>query len=542
MPETSLPARRGTTASATAPHLHFCTQEIAMKQPRVFRARTWMSTGMYRALRTACHGVQTSAVAALIVCAVTATPVHAGAPRTASDSIVAATLERIATRGELASLRWPVLTDVGDELQRVYASRQWAPIWSVNGALTTPARALLASLVRVGERGLDPRDYDVFRLVTLGHVAIVEVDDRAEFDMMLSVAALRVLRGLYFGRVTATEALPTLRVTRDSVDLANAVTQLTLSGTPDSILDAAEPSLAPYRYLKRALASYRSRAERDPLAQARVSQITITMERWRWLPRSASGSAVIVNIPAYELDVWQAGSDTAALRMDVVVGNTGMHRTPVFADTIRSVEFAPYWIVPLSIATAELMPVAMRDPHILTVNNYEIVNRRGQVMVPSVRTLRMVLNKTAFIRQLPGGSNSLGRAKFLFPNVYDVYLHDSPVQSAFANARRDQSHGCIRIADPKGLAMWLLRAQPDWNAMRVEEAMSGRTPTRVTLVEGVPVYLFYATAVAQADGGVRFHDDIYGYDAELGAQLTKGYPYGMTVSEAAFSAPARREP
>ena len=516
-----------------------------MKQPRNSWARAWMPAGVHRiALITqrAPHRIHRAlSAAAVLACAATAGPLLAAPTSTAGDSLVAASLERIAMRGDLTSLHRSDLTDVRNELQHVYAPRRWAPIWTVNGALTPSARSLLASLARVSERGLDPRDYDVPRLLTIGQTAIVDLDERAEFDMMLSVAALRVLRGLYFGRVAAADAFPTLHITRDSVNLAAVVTQLVSSGTPAAILDAAEPSLAPYRYLKRALASYLSRADTDTLARARVAQIAITMERWRWLPRNPATPAVIVNIPAYELDVWWANSDSAVLHMDVVVGNTGTHRTPIFADTIRSVEFAPYWIVPLTIAKAELMPVALRDPHILSVNNYEIVTRRGKVVVPTVQSLRMVLAGAAFIRQLPGGSNSLGRAKFLFPNVYDVYLHDSPVQSDFARARRDQSHGCIRIADPKGLAMWLLRSQSEWDGARIDTALNGRTPTRVMLAQGVPVYLFYATAVAQPDGGIRFHDDIYGHDAALGALLAQDYPNGAVMSEATGSAPADRD-
>ena len=207
--------------------------------------------------------------------------------------------------------------------------------------------------------------------------------------------------------------------------------------------------------------------------------------------------------------------------MGVVVGSANEHQTPIFADTIRFIEFAPYWNVPLSIAQAELLPLAMRDPHILTVNNYEIVTRRGMVMVPSVPALRQVVAGTAFIRQLPGGTNSLGRVKFLFPNVHEVYLHDSPVRSDFQRTRRDRSHGCIRIADPRGLAVRLLHEQPEWTAARIDRAMNARTPTRVALSRGVPIYLFYATAVAEADGGAQFHPDIYGHDALLAAQLTR---------------------
>jgi murein L,D-transpeptidase YcbB/YkuD len=469
-----------------------------------------------------------------------AAPVLQGAPRvpahrSARDSVVAATLDSIASRGVMRELRWSNLADVRAPLAQVYAAREWAPLWSAGGRLTPAARAMVASLAHVADRGLDPLDYDIARLGTLAQAATLDADERAEFDMTLSVATLRVLRGLYFGRVSPSVAAPTLHIVRDSIDVTVSMEQLATSLTPDQVLDAAEPPFAQYRALKRTLARYRDRGLRDSAAFVRASQIAITMERWRWLPRDTTAPSVIVNIAAYSLDAFIARGDSVALHMGVVVGRTDGHQTPLLADSIRYLEFAPYWNVPLSIAKAELLPMAMRDPHVLTVNNYEIVNDRGQVVVPSRKTLRMVTAGTAYIRQLPGGSNSLGRVKFMFPNTFDVYLHDSPVQSDFARARRDQSHGCVRLSDPLGLAAVLLRDQPDWDTTRITAAMKGARPTRVALTRPVPVYLFYATVVAQDDGGVQFYDDVYGADASLAALLRAGGTPSV-VTDAALTA------
>ncbi len=349
--------------------------------------------------------------------------------------------------------------------------------------------------------------------MTLDSIVAVSLD---------SIASRGAMHSLYFGRVSPAVAAPTLHIVRDSIDLAAVIAPLVASATPDELLDAAEPPFAQYRALKRALRRYRDRGEGDSVAPARAAQIAITMERWRWLPRDTAAPSVVVNIPAYSLDASPAWNDSSAVHMDVVVGRTDAHPTPLLADSIRFIEFAPYWIVPLSIAKAELLPMATRDPHILTVNNYEIVSQRGQVLTPTRKTLRMVITGTAFIRQLPGGTNSLGRVKFLFPNAYDVYLHDSPVRADFARARRDQSHGCIRLGDARALATWLLRDQPQWDASRITAAMDGYLPTRIALTRPVPVYLFYSTVVAQADGGVRFHDDVYGYDAQLAGIIRAG--------------------
>ena len=501
-----------------------------MKQPRFVRVRAWIAA----TVRPDASMSRILSCASLTLAILLPVTVRAMIPRAGQDSLVAASLASLAARGARSSQSASDPRAVRADVSRLYESRAWAPLWSTAGALTPAALATVASLTRIAERGLAPGDYAVARLSQLARSPLASVAERAEFDMTLSVATLRVLRDLYFGRVNATEVHPTLHIARDSVDLAAAVTQLIESGTPDSSLDAAEPRTAEYQTLKRALAVYRARNSiADSLALARITQIELTLERWRWLPRTFDVPPVIVNIPAYRLGVLSNDGTTSPLSMDVVVGSTTGHQTPIFADTIRFVEFAPYWIVPLTIAKGELLPMAMRDPHILTVNNYEIVDRRGRVMVPTVPALRKVLAGTAFIRQLPGGSNSLGRVKFLFPNVYDVYLHDSPVQADFKRIRRDQSHGCIRVADPRAMAVWLLREQPEWTGVRIDRAMTARTPTRVPLSRGVPVYLFYATAVADVDGGVQFHSDIYGFDATLAAQLARRNASRAVVVESA---------
>jgi L,D-transpeptidase YcbB len=139
--------------------------------------------------------------------------------------------------------------------------------------------------------------------------------------------------------------------------------------------------------------------------------------------------------------------------------------------------------------------------------------------------VRAVAAGRARIRQKPGPGNALGRVKFIFPNAYNVYLHDTPAQSVFARARRDASHGCIRVAHPEALARLLLRDQPAWDSTAVATALTRTTPLQVNLTRSVPVHVVYATAVAREDGTMHFFDDIYGHDRTLATLLAKGYPY-----------------
>jgi len=132
---------------------------------------------------------------------------------------------------------------------------------------------------------------------------------------------------------------------------------------------------------------------------------------------------------------------------------------------------------------------------------------------------------TLFVRQKPGPKNSLGLVKFIFPNNYDVYMHDTPSTELFAKSRRDFSHGCVRLERPADMAAWVLRDNSSWNMERIRAAMNGEKTEQVNLAHPIPVLIVYGTAVVPEDGQVHFYDDIYGHDAALEKVLEKGYPY-----------------
>ncbi len=260
--------------------------------------------------------------------------------------------------------------------------------------------------------------------------------------------------------------------------------------------------------------------------EERVAQLTLSLERWRWLPHHFEDPPIIVNVPAFQLHAFKSSSDREAdlISMDVVVGDSFDNKTPVFSGSMKYLVFSPYWDVPPSIARNELLPKARRDAGYLARGNYEVVSNGGTVLGTSASAVAAVSAGTARIRQKPGPTNSLGRVKFIFPNQFNVYLHDTPSQGAFDRARRDLSHGCIRLSEPARLAEFLL-ADQRWDAARVSEAMARTTPEQVDLTRPVPVYIVYATAAAREDGTTRFYDDIYKHDRTLTQLLAKGYPY-----------------
>jgi murein L,D-transpeptidase YcbB/YkuD len=215
--------------------------------------------------------------------------------------------------------------------------------------------------------------------------------------------------------------------------------------------------------------------------------------------------------------------------MNVVVGKAyGGHGTPVFDDTMEYVVFRPYWEVPYSITKAEIVPHLVRDPDYLMKDGLEVVDSRQKVVTSGTVSSDVIEQLRAgklFVRQVPDPKNSLGLAKFIFPNDYSVYLHDTPAHELFSKSRRDFSHGCIRLERPADLAVWVLRNNPGWDAARVRAAMNGDTTQQVNLAHPIPVLILYATVIVSEDGIVHFYDDIYGHDAALEKVLVKGYPY-----------------
>jgi murein L,D-transpeptidase YcbB/YkuD len=307
-------------------------------------------------------------------------------------------------------------------------------------------------------------------------------------------------------------------------DPAAHLTTAIADGKIAESLDALRPSNREYRALGELLADYRNRASNGqsaphtdgvPLAE-RIKQIELNMERWRWLPRERAVKHIVVNIPAFRLDVWER--DTVVLSMRVVVGKKDTP-TPIFNDAMTHVVFSPYWNVPPTIAKDETLPSALRDPSFLQRTNMEVLDDKGQVVDPDSIDLERVGDYR--FRQRPGSSNALGHVKFMFPNEFNVYLHDTPADSLFARASRSFSHGCIRLEQPQALAEYLLKDRAEWTRETIAEAMHAGEERTVKLREPVPVYIGYWTVDVTPDGKAAFMPDVYGLDARQAAALNE---------------------
>ena len=263
-------------------------------------------------------------------------------------------------------------------------------------------------------------------------------------------------------------------------------------------------------------------------AATRLRQLQLNLERWRWLPKVLGDRYLLVNIADFHLFVVERGK--TVMDMPVVVG-TAYRKTPVFSDEMTYIEFAPYWNVPETILEEDKLPQIRRNVNFLGRHHFEIVswnNSSERVVDPHSINWRKVTadNFPGILRQKPGPWNALGHVKFMFPNEFDVYLHDTPERYLFVRDRRSYSSGCIRIARPLDLAQYLLAGTGTWDCDSIQDLMEGFEPKRVMLPRGIPVHILYWTAWVDEQGQVQFRDDIYERDAALevalfGTQETK---------------------
>jgi L,D-transpeptidase YcbB len=247
----------------------------------------------------------------------------------------------------------------------------------------------------------------------------------------------------------------------------------------------------------------------------RQRQIILNMERWRWMPDNLGDEHFLVNIAGFELQHWQ--SNTIVDRMNVVVGAVAT-QTPEFSGEMQYIELNPFWTVPYAIATKEMLPKLQANP-LQYADDFEVF-AGGKLADWSSINWASYGGTGSFpftFRQRPGPKNALGKVKFMLPNKFNIYLHDTPAKDKFANITRAFSHGCIRLSRPVDLAYSLLeRTGMDRNA--VDNVWAGGENTRIDLPKRIPVHLIYATAFS-SENGIEFRTDVYGRDKKLYAAL-----------------------
>jgi murein L,D-transpeptidase YcbB/YkuD len=278
---------------------------------------------------------------------------------------------------------------------------------------------------------------------------------------------------------------------------------------PAAVINSLRPVHQQYVALAKQLAKAKSKEK--------ARKIMVNMERWRWLPRDMGRRHVLVNQPAYEMYI-RVG-ETIVDRRKVVVGKP-YHKTPMFSYALKYAEFNPTWTVPRSIAGEEFLPKLRRNPSYLSNQGYKIYSSweedAEELDVKSVNWSRVNSKDFPYrIVQVPGKRNALGKVKFMFPNRFKVYLHDTPSKKLFSSASRAYSHGCIRVEKPLEFATKLFSSQL-LSKSKIDKILATENTTKVKLRKAVPIHLTYFTMWVEANGKLKSYKDVYKRDRLVG--------------------------
>jgi murein L,D-transpeptidase YcbB/YkuD len=401
-------------------------------------------------------------------------------------------------------------------LRRFYAAHNYEPVWNTRQAM---ASALLNTVMRAGEHGLDP---ELFHATQLRDPAALPPIDR---DLLLSDAFLAYADALARGVLPVESRLDDEDLKPEPVDVAAALDGAIASPDPAAGIEALAPNTPAYIALRRALQSYRAAAAGTPpqpaAIQGRPGQrsvarvapapnydaklrlIAVNLERQRWLPHALPADRVWVNTAAAQLVLYRG--DRPAFTTRVVVGETDK-QTPEVQASIGAVLFNPPWNVPRSIAAKEIYSKLGADPGYLARHH-------------------MIVRHGGLIQQLP--PSALGQLKFEMPNRFDVYLHDTPQKALFSQDNRRRSHGCVRVQNPRELGALLLQQPVEALDRRIGLGYTNSQP----LPQPVPVFFVYQTAFADANGAIEFRPDVYERDEEVWQHLHRGSQAPMAQRE-----------
>ncbi|MGB0922482.1 MAG: L,D-transpeptidase family protein [Alphaproteobacteria bacterium] len=262
---------------------------------------------------------------------------------------------------------------------------------------------------------------------------------------------------------------------------------------------------------------------------SKIGQIRVNLERWRWLPDELGRRHIRVNIADFNLTTWENG---AAVKTHRTIVGKAYRKTPVFSGSIRYVVFNPWWETPNSIARKDKLPAFQKDPSSVSKLGFEVLDNKGQKINPDTINWRNYSgsNFPFRLRQSPGPQNALGQVKIMFPNQHSVYIHDTPNRELFNRSTRAMSSGCVRTQHPLDLTAWLLMETPAWPKEAQDIALASGKETRADLNAPVPVHVLYSTVVADADGRIRYLNDVYERDAAVFDALKETYiarPIGL---------------
>ena len=391
-------------------------------------------------------------------------------------------------------------------LRRFYIAHGYQTVW--DGHPEEATRLLRDAVLRAADHGLDPGLFHANALGERGPKL-----SPVERDLLLSDAFLSYADALARGAMPIEERMDDEDLTPEPVDIVAVIDAAIGAPDPPKVIEALAPVSAEYDAMRRTYAEYRAVAlgtqgvrtktvrtssERAAAAEPRIRQLVVNLERLRWLPRQIPRDRVVVNAAIARLQLLR--EDRPVFTTRVVVGETDK-QTPELQSTINDVLFNPPWNIPRSIAQKEILPKLAADPGYLASHH-------------------MRFRSNGAIQQEAGAYSALGRLKFEMDDRYDVYLHDTPTKSLFQSAARMMSHGCVRVENPRTLAVMLL-GQP---LEAIDKGIAAGHTNRRALPVAMPIFIVYQTAYVESDGSVQFRGDPYERDAEIWRYLTRAQP------------------
>ena len=392
-----------------------------------------------------------------------------------------------------------------DTVMPFYKRNGYRGIWTDNNGLTRRGQELVGVLENAWLDGLDALDY-IGGMP--GKADRLRGDELAGLELFLSSAAIRFARDMYGGRTTPAVSEPDIIIPRKKLDTIALLASMEKNG-PQTVIDRLRPTHEQYHALRKALLK-----TPDPGVQRKI---IVNMERWRWLPRKLGDVHVFVNTAAFLMYTRANGRDVDRRR--VIVGQA-YHKTPMFSDNIKYSEFNPTWTVTPSIAGNEILPKLRQDPNYLKKKGYDLY-ASWKADAPRMSATQIdwqSVNGKRFpykIVQPAGPANALGQVKFLFPNKFNVYLHDTANRNLFEQSDRALSHGCIRVQGPLEFAQLLYQLDGNPAAGQINQILATKQTKGVNFQRPIPVHLTYFTAWMK-DGKLQTFADIYGRDRLVG--------------------------
>lgn len=407
-------------------------------------------------------------------------------------------------------------------IRHFYAARGYRLAWHQQGGTGAAADSLLRILERAPYYGLQAANYQLAALAALLVRTDLSVAEQERAELLLTNAFLSMARHLQQGRYSPHTNKRIRQMPMADTSLALVLQEALQTGDLRQALEAQEPVHAQYHLLKKALKSLMDEAPLEASAKpeaggkrtSQLKQLIANLERWRWEAPRLPQQYLLVNIPAYKLQVFE---DAALLFETRVIVGKPATPTPVLESKIECFVIYPYWTVPRSIAVGEILPRLKKDPAYLQRNNFEVLDQKGKVVDAGAIDWQAYSASTFpfTFRQLEGSGNALGMVKFVFDNPFSVYLHDTNARHLFGNSQRALSHGCIRVEKAEELAQLLLRKDSTYaDPAKLSAYFSQKRKREISLPEPMPIFIRYYTAAHVGDS-LLYYPDIYRKDAGL---------------------------